>query len=157
MKFCRLSENVSVGFIPKKKLTLIIFSLGRTRFNLCSCHTLMKFDSYLPYDPGLVIWNHLKSILKVSWRYIVLARNTKFWMPNRYGHVHLSVNSKKKEIFSKHFQIVHVGSGGCSFISLLPLLLEVVENLVSWRPRWCACSQLNLERVIVLNSWVMGR
>ena len=131
---------------------MIIFSLGRTRSNLCSCHTLMKFDSYLPYDPRLVIWNHLKVI-----RYFVLARSTKFWMLNRYGHVHLSVNSKKKEIFSKHFKIVHVGSGGCSFISLLPLLLEVVENLVSWRPRWCACSQLNLERVIVLNSWVMDR
>ena len=98
----------------------------------------MKFDSYLPYDPGL--------------RYFELAESTKFWMPKRYGHVHLSVNSKKKEIFSKHFKIVHVGSGGCSFISLLPLLLEVVENLVSWRLRWCACSQLNLERVVVLYS-----
>ena len=123
----------------------------RMRSNLCSCHTLMKFDSYWPYDPGLlVIWDHLKVI-----SYFELARSTKFWMLNRYGHVHLSVNSKKKEIFSKHFKIVHVGSGGCSFISLLPLLLEVVENLVSWRPKWCACSQLNLERVIVLNSWVM--
>ena len=39
-------------------------------------------------------------------------------------------NGKKKEIFSKYFKIVHVGSGRGSFISLLPLFLEVTENLV---------------------------